>query len=238
MGQSDVLQEVDLEEPVEALARRAGDGGDEKDAEQDRLGSDHSEGLAALREHACQVSAFVARRGNELLLPHQEVEGDAQQEREQAAQDDRQVEPDRRQRNAGDHSREPGDLADLRPAQEEAGSTRGPHLFGDPGVLGAVGETRARAPDHLGHEDRPEVGDQALDHEAGADQDGAGDHRQLPAVGVGQQPGGNLEDQAGELEHRAHKEQAERVEVRHHDLVDDVDGDDGGEEERRRAAHQ
>jgi len=51
-------------------------------------------------------------------------------------------------------------------------------------------------------------------------------------------PVGTLEDQAGQLENRADQEQAERVEVRHLHLVDDVDGDDDGEKELRCAAHE
>ena len=80
--------------------------------------------------------------------------------------------------------------------------------------------------------------DQALEHHPGPDEQVAGDHREPPAVEVGEDAGRHLREEAGHLQHRADEHELERAEPDSLDLVDEVECERAGAGERAGRAQE
>jgi hypothetical protein len=81
---------------------------------------------------------------------------------------------------------------------------------------------RAKAPDHLGHNDHCEGWKQRDQRKTDANQGMANDHGPLTAEAVRYHPGRDLEDEHGQFQCRAHQHHLQRIKPRHLDHENQV----------------
>jgi hypothetical protein len=226
--QAHVAEEVRLPEAVERLARHPPAGRDPQHQQEDGAGADEAGARdRGLRELA-QPLPRPPRRC-EPLFRHQEVR-ERLDERERAAQLDREPQRVAREGDASHDPEDRADVADARPAQERAADLVRAELVGQPGLVGADEERRARAPDGVAGEDDRERRRRAEEHDPQPLKRHADCDREPPGDGVREDAGRHAEQEVAQLHHGAVEHELQRREVR---LADEVDGCDGERERPR-----
>ena len=154
-----------------------------------------------------------------MRLRHDEQQRESQRASEAAAYQERYVQAKAGQQAGQDAPGDDADQAELGGPQEHRGQLGLAGLVGEPRLLRAEREGGADAHRDLRDQLHREAGGKSLHQEAGRDQEPAGDHAELPARDVGQNPGRELNDEVREFQHRAEQDQLERVLVPRRDPV-------------------
>ena len=221
-----------LVQAIDSLAGKAPDHCDRKDQDDQRPAAHDSQRRPHPRDHTHHGATSLPGHRLKTRLAHRDEQIDPQQNVESSTDDDREVQPDRRQADPDKDAHETRRLPNLRAVQEQTAGSFLANFIGDPRVIGAIRKHGPDAPDDLGDGYRRKQWHQAFENEACAHEATSDGHRPAPAEGIRQDPGRNLEHKAGELEDSTDQQELERPEMRDLHLVDEVRRGEHSEEQR------
>ena len=180
---------------------------------------------------AKNAAAVRSRLRFESPFRHGQGQKSGEQQRQDAAHDDRQPQVDVDQADADEDADQPGESADLDSAQKERGDLLRTDLVGSPRLLRTTQKGLADTTQGFGKDDRQKHGHQPLDDVGQAEQRLTDDDRQASAIQIGQHTRGDFEDQDRSLDHGPDQHQLERI---HADPRDEIHG----QEREHQAADQ
>ncbi len=172
------------------------------------------------------------------VFGHVDDQENGKQQEDRARRDEGDGQIDAGEQHADHDPGDGGDLLDLRAAHVDRPDAIRAHFVGDPRFGCAADEGCTNAADNFRREHHSESWDESLDKVGSPGQQNAEDHREAAAVKVGDDAGGNFEQENGGLKDRAEQDDLKRVQPDGLGVKDDVNRHHDAEKQRRDAFQQ